>query len=130
MAATATAAAVLLVGTLWGQDDHFPFGPFRMYSTTTTDEVVVLRFEAVASDGRELDIRSRDFGLRRAEVAGQIAAFPDDDDLLPHLVQAYENLDPNRPPLSELRLVKGIHRLEGGRPVGYREFTLATWQHE
>ena len=33
-AVTVIALALLLAGTFVGQDDDFPFGPFRMYSTT------------------------------------------------------------------------------------------------
>ena len=33
VAVAAVGLALLLAGTLWGQDDDFPVGPFRMYAT-------------------------------------------------------------------------------------------------
>ena len=32
LAATLIAGVLLLAGTVWGSDDHFPFGPFLMYA--------------------------------------------------------------------------------------------------
>ncbi len=33
--ATLAVAVLLTAGTVWGNDDEFPFGPFRMFSTST-----------------------------------------------------------------------------------------------
>ena len=126
--ATFAVAVALLAGTIWGEDDHFPFGPFRMYSTTTTREVTVIRFRGIAEDGTRLELRSQSFGLRPAEMQGQIARFSDVDALVAHLVEAYDNLSPEGPRLRELRLVFGRHRLSGGRPVAYAEETLGVWR--
>ena len=35
LGATALGLVLLLAGTIWGSDDDFPFGPFRMYSTSS-----------------------------------------------------------------------------------------------
>lgn len=127
--ASAAVAAALVAGSAWGQDDHFPFGPFRMYSTTTRDEVTVLRFYAVDAEGIARQLRSQDFGLRPAEIHGQIARFDDRAVLLAHLADAYGRQNPQAPPLQELTLAYGIHRLDDdGRPVSFDEETLATWQ--
>ena len=33
---------LLLAGTVWGDDDAFPFGPFRMYSTRNDPNAPVI----------------------------------------------------------------------------------------
>ena len=56
-AAFAVGLALLLAGTAWGQDDHFPFGPFRMYSTADDPDGAVLStyLQAVDADGVVVD---------------------------------------------------------------------------
>ncbi|MFN2526092.1 MAG: hypothetical protein ABR505_07490 [Actinomycetota bacterium] len=118
----------LVLGTAVGLDDHFPWGPFRMYSTTTTDRVTVLLFEGVTTDGREVSLASSAFGLRPAEMHGQIAQFePDLEELLARLVASYASRHPTEEPLARLELSYGVHVLEEGRSVDYREQVLAAW---
>ena len=128
--ASGLVAFALLVGTFWGDDDHFPFGPFRMYSTTSdpNGEITVPFFRAVDASGRSLELRSRDFGLRPAEVNGQIYSVRDDPAYLEHFAAAYERLHPSEPHLVELTLWQGLHILEDSRPVAYRERQLARWE--
>ncbi|MEA2434365.1 MAG: hypothetical protein QOG54_1822 [Actinomycetota bacterium] len=130
--ATALVGIALLLGAAFGNDDNFPFGPFRMYSTTNDLDGTVnaVRFYAVDSEGRELTPRSQDFGLRPAEVNGQVARFRADPDLLGRLAEAYVKAHPDAAPLRELTLGYGIWTLEGGRPVAYREEKLVTWRTE
>jgi hypothetical protein len=129
-AATVLVAALLLAGTFWGDDDHFPFGPFRMYSTTNepSGTVKVIRFEGLTAEGATVTLRTGAFGLRPAEVDGQRSRFRQDPGLLRHLVTAYERFNPGEPQLVELRLLSGEHQLRNWRPVSYREETLAVWR--
>lgn len=128
--ATVLVAIALLAGTFWGDDDNFPFGPFRMYSTTSdpNGEITVPFFRAVDVLGRSLELRSRDFGLRPAEVNGQIYSVRDDPTYLEHFATAYERLHPSEPRLVELTLWQGIHVLQDSRPVAYEERQLASWE--
>ena len=121
---------VLLAGTFWGQDDHFPFGPFRMYSTTNdpSGEITRIAFRATTEDGQVMFVRSGSFGMRPAEVDGQIARFRADPPLLAHLVESYERFNPDAPRLTEFEIVQRVHQLENGRPVGYSERVVAAWQ--
>ena len=64
VAATAVAALLLLLGTVWGQDDDFPFGPFRMYSTAPEPDEPTRRHPG---RGRRRDRRSR--GAHRGATA-------------------------------------------------------------
>ncbi len=128
--ATVLVVVGLLAGTAWGDDDHFPFGPFRMYSTTNDLDgtVNVVRFSAVDATGAELAPRSQDFALRPAEVNGQVARFRAVPALLENLATAYARVHPDRPPLVRIELKHGFHHLEDGRPVAYSEETVAVWE--
>ena len=131
-AATAAVLLMLLAGSAWGEDDHFPFGPFRMFSRTTksTGRVTASRIEAVTADGRTITIADARLGLRRAEVEGQIPRFRRDPALLAHLVEAYERFQPDGPELVELRVVNDISRLTEGRITGRETRVVATWDRE
>jgi hypothetical protein len=121
---------LLLAGSLWGDDDHFPFGPMRMYSTTNapSGRVQVIRFEGVTETGRTIDISTGSFGMRPAEIDGQMDRFRSDPRLLRHLVTAYESISGTETRLDELRLVIGIHRLRDRRSVSYSEDVVARWE--
>lgn len=120
----------LVWGTFWGLDDHFPFGPFRMYSTTDAVDGPIrsLQFEGTSHSGETFPIPSAHFGLRRAEVDGQVERIRRDPSFLTHFVEVYEELNPDEPSLARLRIFHGIDILEGRRPVSYREEDIAVWE--
>ena len=130
--ATATVLLTLLAGSAWGEDDHFPFGPFRMFSRTTksTGRVTASRIEAITADGRTITIADARLGLRRAEVEGQIPRFRRDPALLAHLVDAYERFQPDGPELVELRVVNDISRLTDGRVTSRETRLVAAWERD
>lgn len=127
--AAAIVIAVLLAGGLWGDDDHFPFGPMRMYSTTNapSGRVQVIRFEGVTETGQSVDISTGSFGMRPAEIDGQMDRFRADPGLLRHLVTAYESISEGEPRLVELRLLIGVHTLRNRKSVSYSEDVVARW---
>jgi hypothetical protein len=132
--ATGAALVLLLLGTTVGEDDHFPFGPFRMYSISNDVDgrVTSLRVKGRVAGGPERVIPFAEFGLRRAELQGQVSRFYRDDwdQLLVHLVDAYRRFNPRGEGLTELRLLYEVNSLRDGRPVAYSEETLATWRAE
>ena len=117
---TAVLAALLLAGTFVGQDDDFPFGPFRMYSTRDDPNgtVVSTRVEAVDRTGRVRVVDERSTGLKRAEVEGQVGRFKADPALLGALARAHRRLQPDEPELVEVRVVEQRYRLRDSRPTG------------
>ncbi len=119
-AVTLVLAALVLAGTVVGQDDDFPFGPFRMYSTRDDPDgrVVSARVEVVDSTGRVRTVDERSTGLKRAEVEGQVGRFRDDPALLGALAEAAQRLQPDEPPLVEVRVVEQEQLLADSRPVG------------
>lgn len=129
LASTAVALGLLVLGSLWGSDHDFPFGPFRMYSTTgrTTGAVRTAALVGVR-DHRPFAIPPERFGLRRAELEGQYARFQSDPRLLASLAHAYGR---DHEPLDELRLVQRIRRIVDRRRVpGSTGRVLAVWTRE
>jgi hypothetical protein len=130
-AATAGLVALLLCGTAFGQDDAFPFGPFRMYATRDAPDGWVLstRVEAVDRAGRVLVVPDTATGLRRAEIEGQAGRFARDPALLAALARAHDRLHPGSPPYDEVRVVQRRYRLRDSRPTGEQtERVVATWR--
>ncbi len=120
--------AALLAGTAWGDDEHFPFGPFRMYSTRNDPNGTVMdvRLRGTTSRGEEISLRTGAFGLRPAEVDGLINRFADDSKLAAYLAEAYEDLN-RRPHLDRLEVIRRIYRLKESRPAAYHEKTYGVW---
>jgi hypothetical protein len=116
----ATLVALLVTGTLVGQDEDFPFGPFRMYATRQRldGRTSWYRIEAVTASGEVVFVPGAAYGLRRAELEGQIPRFVDDPAMLGELAVAYAARRPDEPSLVEIRLVRRSQQLADGRPVG------------
>lgn len=117
---TGVAGLALLAGTLWGTNDHFPFGPFTMYATArrTDGYVRQTRVEAVDADGRRFTVDDAATGLRRAEIEGQIAGFRDEPHRLASVADAYERRHPDAPTLVRVDIVQRRYDLEDGQPSG------------
>ena len=128
IAVTAVCGALVLAGTLVGQDDAFPFGPFRMYSTTDdiSAPVASTRVEAVDTSGARFKLSDGMTGMRRAEIEGQLARFRADPALLGALAQAYDTRNPGRPPLARVEIVVRHFDLDAGRPTGRYTDTVDT----
>ena len=127
---TLVVAALILAGTLVGQDDDFPFGPFRMYSTRDSPDglVVSTRVEAVDTGGTLRVVDEQSTGLRRAEVEGQVQRFRADPDLLGALSAAHDRLRPDELPYAQVRVVERSYRLRDSRPTGEQtEQVVARW---
>ncbi|GAA3517042.1 hypothetical protein [Actinocatenispora rupis] len=130
IAVTVLGAALLLAGTLVGQDDDFPFGPFRMYATADRlDEPVTdTRLSAVDASGRRFALTDDATGFRRAEVEGQLPRFEKHPELLSGLATAYARRQPGRPRLVRIDVVVRLIELRDGRPTGkYTQRTVVSW---
>ncbi|MBK5307812.1 MAG: hypothetical protein JJD92_14100 [Frankiaceae bacterium] len=122
---------LLLAGTAFGDDDAFPFGPFRMYSTRDDPDglVVSTRVEAVDRTGRLLVVPDTATGLRRAEIEGQVGRFRADPALLAELSRAHDRLHPDEPAYDLVRVVERRYRLRDSRPTGEQaEQVVAEWR--
>jgi hypothetical protein len=115
-------AALLLWGTFWGQDDDFPFGPLRQYSTATDPNGLVWVTHAYGrfEDGIERPLLEGDVGMRIAELDGQLHRIRAEPELLLPLADAYHQRHPDGPRLVRLRLQRDAKDLEGREVVGRR----------
>lgn len=117
-------------GALWGNDDAFPVGPFRMYSTRAGNDVPVhsTRIEGVDAAGSRLEMTDEATGLRRAEIEGQTGRFIDDPTLLGLVADSYARRNPDLAPLVRVEVIDRGYVLRGGQRTGdYDDTVLAVW---
>jgi hypothetical protein len=95
--ATVLAGALLLAGSIWGSDDDFPFGPFRMYAGVNdpNGDVVSSYMQAVLPGGKVIRVDERGTGLRRAELEAEIGGFVKDPASLASIAKAHAELHPH-----------------------------------
>lgn len=114
-------AALLLWGTFFGDDDNFPFGPFRMYSTKQEldGEVRAIEMYAQDSSGEWTRLGFAAFGTRPADIEGQLGKLAEPPErILGWMVEAYENIHEEPFPYEVLELRQRTYDLEDGRSVG------------
>jgi hypothetical protein len=120
LAAVAVAGVLLLFGTWKGEDDGFPFGPFKMYAGTQSLDSptswIVLVGETV--DGRRLELSPTEFGVRRGEIEGRLDRIRTDPSVLAALVRDRQRQRPHGPALLALDVVERSQPLKDGRPDG------------
>lgn len=123
--------ALLLLGTWKGQDDNFPFGPFRMYSTKQEldGHVRSLHLRGQSPDGQWQTVLFEEFGLRRADAEGQLGKLAVEPTvLLSRLSKSYRRLHGGEFPYVGLQLRETIYELRGGSPEAERFRIIATWR--
>lgn len=131
LGATVFGMALLLAGTVRGTDDDFPFGPFRMYSTSDPPDAPApdTRVEGVDPTGAVVPLGQDATGIRRAEIEGQQSRYVADPARLRRVADAYAERHPAAPALVEVRIVIRWYDIQGGRPTGHwTDRTVVAWQ--
>ena len=120
LTAVAIVLALLLAGSLWGDDDEFPFGPFRMYSTRNDPNVPVIstRVVGITAAGEEVRLSGGQVGLRRAEFEGQVSRIKEHPELLGLLADSFAEAHPSAPDLEAVQMVQRRYELAGGVSTG------------
>ncbi len=127
---TAIAAVLLLAGTLWGVDDDFPFGPFRMYASAPdpNQDAADTRVEGVDTTGRVVVLTEANSGIRRAEIEGQQQQYVADPARLRQVALAYADKSPGAAPLTTVRIVVHWVEIEHSRVTGgSHDQILVSW---
>jgi hypothetical protein len=130
LAATALGLILLVGGTLFGTDDDFPFGPFRMFATTNewSEPISIARAEVTDAAGRTVELTPANSGVRRAEVEGQLDRFRRDPELLAGLADAYRAHNPDATRLTSVSVMLRHHQISRRGPTGrYTDEVVATW---
>ena len=128
----ATVFGMLTVGAFFGSDDHFPFGPFRMYATSSqaTGEVAVvaLQMKTEGSDWTLVRPSPETVGMNVAEFEGQLPRFEADPDLLAAVAASRAALHPDEPAWTDVRIVRQATEVVDKVPTGeVVETVLAEW---
>jgi hypothetical protein len=129
--ATFIGLALLLTGTLVGVDDHFPFGPFRMFATTNewSEPISIARAEVVDATGTRIELTVSNSGVRRAEVEGQLDRFRAEPERLDGLADAYRAHNPGAPAVVTVSVVLRHHQIGRRGPTGrWTDEVVATWR--
>jgi hypothetical protein len=135
LVAAAVVFGTLTVGAFVGTDDHFPFGPFRMYATSSqaTGEVAVVALEmrTEGSDWTLVRPSPGTVGMNVAEFEGQLPRFEADPDLLAAVAASRSALHPDEPAWTDLRIVRQATEVVDKVPTGeVVETVLAEWSAE
>lgn len=112
--------AMLATGTVFGQDDAFPFGPFRMYSTRAEPDAPVLSTRVVGYTAAEVEVTlsGGEVGLRRAEFEGQVPRLIAEPELLGLLADIYATNHPGAEPLVAVGIITREYELRDGQRTG------------
>ncbi len=118
--ATVVLFGLLVLGTWRGDDDHFPFGPFRMYASRIDLDAPTtwLELQAVTVTGARRPVPDG-IGLRRAELEARLDRFRADPGTLAPVLVAYRRAE--TADASEVRgivVVQWVQAMHDGRPQG------------
>jgi hypothetical protein len=122
--------ALLLGGTLWGEDDDFPFGPFKMYAgrAAPDGQVNSTRVVGLTPGGEEIRLSGGQVGLRRAEFEGQLPRLQQHPELLGLLADTYIDTHGSAPDLVSVQVVQRRYELRDGVRTGaYQDTVLAQY---
>ena len=120
LAVAAALLALMAIGSAWGTDGDFPFGPWKMYSTRADPDqpVVSTRVVGLTADGSEVRLSGGQVGLRRAEFEGQEPRIREHPELLGLLAADYARAHPDAPDLVSVEVVQRWFELREGRQTG------------
>jgi hypothetical protein len=133
LALSAAVLALLLAGTVWGEDDDFPFGPFKMYAgrAAPDGEVNSTRVVGLTPAGEEVRLSGGQVGLRRAEFEGQLPRLKQEPELLGVLAEVYADKHPSAPDLVSVQVVQRHFDLrEGARTGAYQDTVLVEYRRK
>jgi hypothetical protein len=124
---------LFLTGTAVGQDDWWPFSPWRMFANATppSGSVISLRIEVQADPDpawQVAPLTPTTVGLNRAEVEGRIPQMTAKPEMLGTLAKSHARLRPKDPAWRGVRVVRNEVLLTDGVPNGgVRDTVLAEW---
>jgi hypothetical protein len=131
-AAAGLGLAALLYGTVWGTDDHFPFGPMVQFafSVDPDGEIRSTFMEADTTAGTRTRVRlsAQGVGIARAEIEGELGKIQKDPSLLQGIAEAQRRRHPEEPQFTKLYLMVDVTELRDGVAHRRRTETIATWR--
>jgi hypothetical protein len=128
-----TLAVLFFAGTTIGTDAWWPFGPWRMFATSTapTGSVAVLKIEIQKAGDptwQPASLTPTSVGLNRAEIEGRIPQMTANPAMLASLIHSHAELRPKEPGWQAIRVVRSETLIANGAPTGQtRDTTLISW---
>jgi hypothetical protein len=125
--------ALFLGGTFKGNDNWWPFGPWRMFATSTSPSGSVVALKIEVQEGSDpkwepANLVPSSVGLNRAEIEGRVPQMTADPKILGTLITSHTKLRPNEPRWHAIRVVRSEVLLAHGAPTGQtRDTTIVTW---
>lgn len=126
--------ALFGAGTIVGDDHWWPFGPWRMFSTSQQPTGAVwstgIEVQTAAAPGEWVPapLTPENVGLNRAEIEGRIPQIQQDPSRLGTLARSHAALRPEAPAWTALRVVRRQLVIVDRRPTGEeRVEVLAEW---
>jgi hypothetical protein len=123
---------LLAVGTFWGTDDDFPFGPMKMYATSTSPSgrVATTAVYGTTATGDDVKVSPGAIGMRNAELEGQLPRLVEHPELLGALARSYHDRFPDRPRFEHVRIQRNYKDLEDKEIVRRYSVVVAEWDVE
>jgi len=132
LAATAAVLLGLAYGTIWGSDQHFPFGPMVQFAFSVDPDgqirSVFIEADTTAGTRVRVPLTSEGVGIPRAEIEGQLPQIERDPSLLQGIAVAQRRRHPDQPQYLRLYLMVEITQLQDRRPAGQSVDQLAVWE--
>ena len=132
LGAAGAVLAALAYGTVWGTDDHFPFGPLTQYAFAADPNGTVadLYLEADTTSGGRVRVllMPNGVGIGRAEIEGQLDPIRRDPSWLQGIADAQARLHPEQPRYTHVYVRIRHVRLRRGVAVGERLENVADWR--
>ena len=130
LAVAAAALVLVAIGSAWGTDAAFPFGPWKMYSTRAdpNQPVISTRVVGLTAAGDEVRLSGGEVGLRRAEFEGQLPRIEAHPELLELLARSYAQRHPAAPDLVSVAVVQRDFVLRNGHRTGSYTDTVVVEQ--
>jgi hypothetical protein len=134
VAALGGLATLFLLGSVVGQDDWWPFGPWRMFATSSAPSGSVIAFAVQVQTEQQpgwhdVGLSPASIGLNRAEVEGRSGVIEAHPQMLGTLAASHARLRPNDEPWRAVRLVRRETVLQNRVPTGeVREAEIAVWR--
>ncbi len=129
----AALTAVFVAGSVVGQDDWWPFSPWRMFSTSQAPTGAVVAMAIEVRTGTDptwvvAPLTPESVGLNRAEVEGRSGRIAADPSLLATLAASHARLRPSAPAWTAVRLMRRETVVVDRRPTGEMRTTeVARW---
>jgi len=130
---TLTVLGILTYGQVADTNDLFPFGSLSQYATARdmngTVQSTYLLADTDEAEGMFVSSNMHVVGVGRAEIEGQLGRILDDPPIMQGFVDAYAELNPGKPPLRTVYLMRSTQHLVDGYVAGEREHSeLLRWE--